>query len=95
MKFHSLLVLVGSIAALIPNSGLGSKVAHTVPVAAFGDGFDDTACPALDPAEVQEFANSDTNRIVGNIARALSRKTAFTDILDGGTLASGISQTSE
>lgn len=92
MKLHTL-ILLGSIAAILPASAFShEKFAHT-PVPAFGDGFDDTACPALDPADVQEFANMDTNRIQGNIAIALARKTPYTDILAGGTLRSGISET--
>lgn len=89
-----LFALVGSIAALLSvNHGLPTPAFASVPTPAFGDGFDDTACPALDPADVQDFANADTNRIQGNIARALARKAPFVDILSGGTLPSGISQT--
>ena len=88
------IILIGSIAAFLPaDAALRSKATITEPTPAFGDGFDDTACPALDPADVQDFANSDTNRIQGNIARALARKAPFVDILAGGTLASGVSQT--
>lgn len=89
----SAIILLGSIAALVPFSGLRSNAVISTPMPAYGDGFDDTACPALDPADVVEFTSSDTNRIVGNIARALVRKTAFTDILAGGTIAAGMSQT--
>jgi hypothetical protein len=82
--------LVGSIAAFLPSSAFTRSFTH-VPAPAYGDGFDDTACPALDPADVQDFASADTNRIVGNIAKALARKTPFTGILGGGTIAAGIS----
>jgi hypothetical protein len=47
-------------------------------------------CP-IDPTQVQNFANFDTNRIVGNIARALARRAVYTDVLSGGTIGSGIS----
>lgn len=89
----SILVLVGSIAALVFNPGLKSSAVASIPVPSFGDGYDDTSCPALDPDDVTDFANSDTNRIQGNIARALARKTPFVDILSGGTIAAGVSDT--
>jgi hypothetical protein len=54
---------------------------------AFGD--DDP----LDPADVRDFTNRDTNRIVGNITRALARKAPWVDVLDGGTMPSGVSDT--
>ncbi len=87
------LILIGSIAAFVPASGLASKVTLTAPALAYGDGYDDEPCPALNPADVQDFANSDTNRIVGNIAKALARKAPYVDVLEGGNLSSGISET--
>lgn len=47
----------------------------------------------LDPADIVEFAAHDINRIQGNIARALARKAPFVDILEGGTIKAGVSQT--
>lgn len=47
----------------------------------------------LDPADIQEFAAHDINRIQGNIARALARKAPYVDILEGGTIKAGMSQT--
>lgn len=85
-------ILVGAIAALYPTA-LRSNAVISTPAPAFGDGYDDTSCPALNPADVQDFASSDTNRIVGNIAKALSRKTPYTDIMGGGTIAAGMSET--
>lgn len=63
-----------------------------IPAPAFGDGYDDTACPALNPADIQDFTSHDTNRIVGNITKALARKTPYTDILAGGTIPAGMSR---
>jgi len=40
----------------------------------------------ISPSAVQNFAAKDQNRIVGNIARVLARKSPFIDVLDGGTL---------
>lgn len=60
---------------------------------AYGDGFDDTGCPALNIADIQQFTSADINRIVGNIAKALARKTPYTDVLAGGTIAAGMSDT--
>jgi hypothetical protein len=85
-------ILLGAISALYPTP-LRSNAVATTPTLAFGDGYDDTACPALNPADVQEFTSHDTNRIVGNIAKALSRKTPYTDIMGGGTISAGISST--
>lgn len=84
--------LLGSIAELLPQP-LPSRVVPTATVPAYGDGFDDTSCPALNPADVQDFAAADVNRIVGNIAKALARKTPYTEIMSGGTIAPGISPT--
>lgn len=38
------------------------------------------------PDTVTDFANKDTNRIVGKVAEVLARKSPYMDILDGGTL---------
>jgi len=43
-----------------------------------------TNCIAL--SAVQDFASKDTNRIVGQIARVLARKSPYINSLDGGTL---------
>jgi hypothetical protein len=88
-------ILSGSFSAIYAvlafASALSTKATISRPAPAFGDGFDDTPCPALDPTEVQDFANEDISRIQGNIAKALARKAPFTDVLAGGTLASGVS----
>jgi hypothetical protein len=42
-------------------------------------------------ATVQNFASKDTNRIQGNIARVLARRSPYINVLDGGTLAAGVS----
>lgn len=66
----------------------GFSATHTItPVPAFGD--DDP----LNPADVQDFANKDLNRLRGNITRALARKSPYLSILDGGTLEAGLSDT--
>lgn len=40
----------------------------------------------ISPDAASDFANKDTNRIVGKIAEVLALKSPFMDILDGGTL---------
>ena len=62
-------------------------ISAQVPEPSFGD-FD-----TINSADIQDFANKDTNRIVGNIVKCLARKTPYTDILTGGTIAAGISDT--
>lgn len=39
------------------------------------------------PATVSNFANKDTNRLVGKIGRVLARKSPWMDVLEGGTLS--------
>lgn len=89
VKNNLTLILIGGIAALLPFSSysLPSAAASIIPIPAFGD--DDP----LVPSDVQDFANKDINRIVGNIAKALTRKAPFVDILAGGTIAAGVSDT--
>lgn len=53
-----------------------------IPLQAFGE---------IDPAQVADFAAKDTNRLRGNVVRALVRKSPYIDVLDGGTLESGVS----
>lgn len=45
-----------------------------------------TSAYCLDPSLVQDFANKDTNRLVGKIAEVLARRSPYIDILEGGTL---------
>ncbi len=47
----------------------------------------------IDPAMASNFAAKDTNRIQGNVIKVLAKKTPFTDVLEGGTMAAGISDT--
>lgn len=89
----SILILLGSIAAIVPLSGLRSNAVPAIPQPAYGDGYDDSGCPALDLDDIKEFTSHDSNRIQGNIARVLSRKTPYTDILAGGTISANMSQT--
>lgn len=45
------------------------------------------------PGDVQDFATRDLNRLQGNVIRALTRKSPYIDILDGGTMDAGVSDT--
>ncbi len=47
----------------------------------------------INPSLASNFAAKDTNRIQGNVIRILAKKTPFTDVLEGGTMASGVSDT--
>jgi hypothetical protein len=45
----------------------------------------------INPAEISDFATKDTNRVQGNIAKALAANSPFLNVLKGGTFASGVS----
>lgn len=45
----------------------------------------------IDPAAVQDFAAKDVNRLRGQVIRAVVQKSPWVDVLEGGTLESGIS----
>lgn len=47
----------------------------------------------ISPDAVSQFAAKDTNRLVGKIAAVLARKSPYMDVLAGGTLEAGISDT--
>jgi len=40
----------------------------------------------ITPAQVSDFANKDSNRLIGKIAEVLARKSPYMDVMDGGTL---------
>jgi hypothetical protein len=48
---------------------------------------------AITPQEVQEFAASDHDRLVGDITSILAKRSPFLDVLDGGVFRNGISST--
>jgi hypothetical protein len=45
----------------------------------------------IDPNDVQDFAAKDKERIRGQVIRAVAQKSPYVDVLEGGTLESGIS----
>jgi hypothetical protein len=47
----------------------------------------------ITPYVAQQIASKDTNRLLGNIARALALNSPFVNVLDGGVLPSGVSDT--
>ena len=47
----------------------------------------------ITPDAAVDFANRDSNRLLGKITMALARKSPFTNVLEGGTLPNGISDT--
>lgn len=53
-----------------------------VPAPAYGE---------IDPTTVQDFAAKDVNRLRGQVIRAVVQKSPWVDVLEGGTLESGIS----
>lgn len=63
---------------------LMANTSHGLPLAASGD---------IDPAQVQDFAARDLNRLRGNVVRSLVRKSPYVDVLPGGTMESGVSDT--
>lgn len=46
----------------------------------------------LTPAQIYNFATKDTNRILGRIAKVMARKSAYLDILEGGTFPASYSE---
>ena len=93
VKQNSILILAASIAALFTGNPFASIV-PTAPRLAYGVGGDTGELLGgndLNPADAYDFAQADLNRIVGNVSRALARKTPFTDILAGGTIAANVS----
>lgn len=51
------------------------------------------ASNCIDPHSANDFASKDTNRIVGGISRVLAYRSPWVDVLSGGTLEAGISDT--
>ena len=47
----------------------------------------------LQPADISDFAQKDVNRLVGSVAKTLAANSPFISALQGGTFASGISDT--
>lgn len=87
MKFHPF-ILLQTIAVLLTASP--APLAHNAVIGTPQIAYGDDA--PLDPADVQDFAAHDVNRIQGNIARCLARKAPWLDILEGGSIKSGVSQ---
>lgn len=86
--FIAMLALVGSCFAYVRPTGLKTRAFTGTPQLAFADG---DGC--IDPADVQDFGSKDVNRIQGNIAKAIARNSPYADVLEGGTLPSGVSDT--
>jgi len=47
----------------------------------------------LTPSQLSDIAQKDTNRLVAAVAKSLAANSPFVDLLDGGTFASGVSDT--
>jgi len=47
----------------------------------------------LDPSDISDLASKDTNRIVGAIAKTLAANSPFINVIGGGTVPSGVSDT--
>lgn len=47
----------------------------------------------LSPADISDIAQKDTNRLVGSVAKCLAANSPFINLLEGGTFASGVSDT--
>lgn len=69
---------------LFASIALAASVSYGKPTLAFGE---------IDPADVQEFAASDQNRLTGSVVRAVTRNSPYVDILDGGTMEANMSDT--
>lgn len=61
------------------------KTPHfSIPQKPYGD--------CIDLSEAVDFASRDSNRILGNIAYVVARRSPFVNVLDGGTLPSGVGE---
>lgn len=63
-------------------AALAAPCYHAAPQPAYGD---------IDPADVQEFAAKDQNRLTGQTVRALIQKSPYVDVLEGGTMEANMS----
>ncbi len=72
--------LFSTIAAFAALTTLSAN--HAIPQPAYGE---------IDPAEVADFAAKDTNRLRGNVVKAITRRSPWVNVLEGGTLESGMS----
>lgn len=80
---RSILILACSISALIPFTGFSAaSYPSESPAPAFGE---------IAAEDVQEFAARDISRIRGNVVKALTRRSPYIDVLDGGTLEANVS----
>lgn len=79
------LILACSIAAILSLAVQANSII-TAPTVAFAD--DD----ALNPADVQDFAAKDENRLVGSVIQAVTQRSPYIGVLTGGTMPSGVSQ---
>lgn len=69
---------------LVTSIALVAVCAFGAPRPAYGE---------INPADVQDFAAKDVNRLRGQVIRAVVQKSPYVDVLEGGTLESGISDT--
>lgn len=60
-------------------------------ICAFGSPQAAYGSAEIDPAEVQDFASKDTSRLRGQVIRAVVQSSPYVDVLEGGTLESGVS----
>jgi hypothetical protein len=84
--------LLTSILALVATCHLGTP-APAYGETYYGSGDSNRGNYTIDPADVTDFAAKDLNRLRGNVVRAVVQKSPYVDVLDGGTLESGISDT--
>ena len=84
-------ILSAAWAVIYALTDFGKSVIHPLFVASAQPAYGDD--DPLNAADVQDFANKDLNRLRGNVTRALARKSPYLDILQGGTLENGLSDT--
>lgn len=89
MKNH---ILIASAALLCATCHIGTPT-PAYGVTYYGSGDSNRGNYTIDPADVSDFAAKDLNRIRGQVVRAVVQKSPYVDILEGGTLEAGISDT--
>lgn len=86
LNLSVLLFLIAAVTMLVVNlSGHEpGKSRYLTPGKAFGD--------CITPSQAVDFAARDQNRILGNVAMVIARKSPYVNLLDGGTLPNGVSE---
>lgn len=85
-------ILITTAALLVAACHIGTP-APAYGATYYGSGDSNRGNYTIDPADVSDFAAKDLNRLRGQTVRAVVQKSPYVDVLEGGTLEAGISDT--